>query len=134
MHAFSSFDELKAETAGKAGHIIPFVSKQGVGCLHVAEPVAQLEVGTLQNALDILIKETEGATIDYIHGADVVNELGSKDGNMGFLLPSMDKAAFFPTAFSTALSPVRPSPWVRPTRRGTIWSAGALLSSSCSFL
>ncbi|MBQ6703654.1 MAG: DUF1015 family protein, partial [Clostridia bacterium] len=30
-------------------------------------------------------------------GADVVIELGSKDGNMGFLLPSMAKAAFFPT-------------------------------------
>ena len=76
---------------------MPFVDKNGVGCLYVEKPVAQLEVGTLQNALDILIKETEGATIDYIHGADVVNELGSKDGNMGFLLPSMDKAAFFPT-------------------------------------
>ncbi|MBQ6703892.1 MAG: DUF1015 domain-containing protein, partial [Clostridia bacterium] len=97
VYAFSSFDELKAETAGKAGHIIPFVCREGVGCLHVEKPVAQLEVGTLQNALDILIKETDGATIDYIHGADVVNDLGSKEGNMGFLLPSMDKAAFFPT-------------------------------------
>ena len=60
-------------------------------------PAAQLEVGTLQNALDILIKETAGATIDYIHGADVVMDLGTKEGNMGFLLPPMDKSAFFRT-------------------------------------
>ena len=36
-------------------------------------------------------------TIDYIHGEDVVLELGSKPGNMGFLLPPMDKSAFFRT-------------------------------------
>ena len=94
---FDSMDALNAAMADKEGHVIPFVDKNGVGCLYVAAPVAQLEVGTLQNALEILIKETAGATIDYIHGADVVNDLGSKDGNMGFLLPSMDKAAFFPT-------------------------------------
>ena len=59
--------------------------------------LAELEVGTLQNALDVVLKATEGATIDYIHGADVVNDLGSKHGNIGFLLPPMEKSAFFRT-------------------------------------
>lgn len=94
---FAGMDELHKEMDGKAGHVIPFVSEKGVGCFYVEHPAAQLEVGTLQNALDILIKETEGATIDYIHGADVVMELGTKPGNMGFLLPPMDKSAFFRT-------------------------------------
>ena len=94
---FPSMEAMEKQMAGKEGHVIPFVNKNGVGCYYVAKPAAQLEVGTLQNALDILIKETAGATIDYIHGADVVMGLGSKDGNMGFLLPSMDKGAFFPT-------------------------------------
>ena len=94
---FPSMEAMEKEMAGKEGHVIPFVNKNGVGCYYVAKPAAQLEVGTLQNALDILIKKTAGATIDYIHGADVVMDLGSKDGNMGFLLPSMDKGAFFPT-------------------------------------
>ncbi|MBQ6692770.1 MAG: DUF1015 family protein, partial [Clostridia bacterium] len=49
------------------------------------------------NALDVMLKEMSGVTIDYIHGADVVYDLGSKSGNMGFLLPPMAKSAFFPT-------------------------------------
>ncbi|MBO4385047.1 MAG: DUF1015 domain-containing protein [Clostridia bacterium] len=79
------------------GHIIPIVIQGKRGFIAVKRPAAQLEVGTLQAALDIVVKETKGASIDYIHGADVVNDLGSKVGNIGFLLPSMDKSAFFRT-------------------------------------
>ncbi len=84
-----------AETCG--GHILPFVSAEGYGYLKVNAPAAQLEVGTLQNALDAMLKAFPEATIDYIHGADVVCELGAKPGNLGFLLPPMAKSAFFPT-------------------------------------
>lgn len=78
-------------------HVIPVIIEGKKGLIMVKHPVAQLEVGTLQNALDPLLKQTEGASIDYIHGADVVNELGSKPGNIGFLLPPMEKSAFFRT-------------------------------------
>ena len=84
-----------AQTCG--GHILPFVFAGGYGYLKVNAPTAQLEVGTLQNALDALLKAFPQASIDYIHGADVVNELGAKPGNLGFLLPPMAKSAFFPT-------------------------------------
>lgn len=94
---FASMEELHSAMAGKPGHVLPLVSKFGVGCLYVPQPVAQLEVGTLQNALDLLIKEHPGSTIDYIHGEDVVLDLGAKEGNLGFLLPAMDKNAFFRT-------------------------------------
>lgn len=94
---FDSMEALHAAMEGKPGHVLPLVSKFGVGCLHVPNPVAQLEVGTLQNALDLLIKEIPGSSIDYIHGEDVVVELGSKEDNLGFLLPPMDKSAFFRT-------------------------------------
>ena len=88
----------KAEKAAPEGaHVIPVITENGKGLIAVAKPNAQLEVGTLQNALDVVLKATEGATIDYIHGADVVNELGSKHGNIGFLLPPMEKSAFFRT-------------------------------------
>lgn len=84
-------------TACDGDHVIPYVYGSCEGSIIVKNPVAQLEVGTLQNALDVLLKKTEGSTIDYIHGADVVRELGSKDGNVGFLLPPMQKSAFFRT-------------------------------------
>ena len=78
-------------------HAIPFVIDGKIGLIIVEKPAAQLEVGTLQNALDVVLKRTEGAVIDYIHGEDVVNELGSKPGNMGFLLPPMAKGDLFKT-------------------------------------
>lgn len=88
----------KAEKEAPDGaHVIPVIIEGKKGLIMVKHPVAQLEVGTLQNALDILLKQTEGASIDYIHGEQVVNELGSKPENIGFLLPPMEKSAFFRT-------------------------------------
>lgn len=79
------------------GHILPICTKLGYGYIYVDEPKAQLEVGTLQAALDVVLKETEGTTIDYIHGDDVVDKLGREKGNMGFWLPPMDKSDLFKT-------------------------------------
>ena len=87
----------KAAAAKESGHALPFVNQGGAGYLLVPQPAAQLEVGTLQNALDVMRTAFPDCTIDYIHGEDVVLELGSKPGNMGFLLPPMDKSAFFRT-------------------------------------
>jgi hypothetical protein len=78
-------------------HILSFCTAEGYGFFTVKEPKAQLEVGTLQAALDALLKELPGASIDYIHGSEVVSELGTKPGNMGFFLPVMPKSALFPT-------------------------------------
>lgn len=88
----------KAKAAIPEGaHVVPVIIEGKEGLIVVKHPAAQLEVGTLQNALDGLLKETPGASIDYIHGADVVRELGSKENNIGFLLPPMQKSAFFRT-------------------------------------
>ena len=87
----------KAAAAKESGHALPFVTQAGAGYLLVPQPAAQLEVGTLQNALDVMRTAFPDCTIDYIHGEDVVLELGGKPGNMGFLLPPMDKSAFFRT-------------------------------------
>ena len=90
-------DEAMAKASCSKCHMLPFMVKEGYGFFKVSAPAAQLEVGTLQNALDAFLKETDGATIDYIHGEDVVDELGRKDNNMGFILPPMSKSAFFKT-------------------------------------
>ncbi|MCR5808262.1 MAG: DUF1015 domain-containing protein [Clostridiales bacterium] len=91
------FNRNYERAVAEGGHIIPIVIQGKRGFIAVKRPSAQLEVGTLQAALDVVLKETKGAAIDYIHGADVVNDLGSKVHNIGFLLPSMDKSAFFKT-------------------------------------
>lgn len=86
-----------AAESGEGSHIIPIIVENKKGFIRVLSPSAQLEVGSLQNALDVVLKATEGASIDYIHGEDVVTELGSKPGNIGFLLPPMHKSALFRT-------------------------------------
>lgn len=87
----------KALADDKDEHILPVITSEGPGFFRVHKPVQQLPVGTLQQALDALIKEFDASSIDYIHGADVVKELGAKEKSMGFLLPPMDKGDFFRT-------------------------------------
>ncbi len=90
-------DKALGEANEEGAHLLPFVAQGKFGFFKVSEPSAQLEVGTLQNALDAMLKDMQGASIDYIHGEDVVYELGAKEGNMGFTLPPMHKSKLFPT-------------------------------------
>lgn len=89
-------DRLMENAAGEGRHLLAFCAEGGYGFFSVGCPSAQLEVGTLQNALDDMIKE-KGIAIDYIHGEDVVYDLGMRPGNMGFTLPPMHKSALFRT-------------------------------------
>ena len=48
--------------------------------------------------------------MDYIHGEDVVEQLASQPGSIGFLLPAMSKDQLFPTVIFDGASLGRPSP------------------------
>ncbi len=61
------------------------------------KPCTNLAVGTLQQFLDHLLKEQAGSSIDYVHGDKVLYNLSMKEGNIGFLLPAMQKNDFFQT-------------------------------------
>ena len=78
-------------------HVMPFITGEVEGAFVVNNPSSQLAVGTLQAAIDELLKEIAGTEVDYIHGADVVKELSRKGGAIGFLLPAMEKHELFPT-------------------------------------
>jgi hypothetical protein len=58
---------------------------------------SNLAVGTLQPFLDYLLANGGAERIDYVHGDDVVQNLGSQPGNAGFYLPGMDKSDLFKT-------------------------------------
>ncbi len=64
--------------------------------VYIKNPKTNLAVGSLQMFIDEYIKEN-GGKVDYIHGDEVTKELGSKDGNIGFLLPNMKKTDLFKT-------------------------------------
>jgi hypothetical protein len=89
-------DDMPKASGGEV-HTIPFCTGKTFGAFVVEKPAAQLAVGTLQNAIDALLKETEGAEVDYIHGEAVVRDLAAKPDTMGFLLPAMQKSELFPT-------------------------------------
>ena len=61
----------------------------------VVNPDGPLPVATLQTWLDDYLARHKEAEIDYIHGDDVVRRLAAAPGSAGFLLPPLDKSAFF---------------------------------------
>ena len=83
--------------AGGETHTLPFVTDKQTGAFLVPKPAAQLAVGTLQNAIDAMLREYPGAEVDYIHGADIVRALAAKGNAIGFTLPAMQKSELFPT-------------------------------------
>ena len=95
-----------ADAAAPAGAFeIPCMTASGKGKIIVEGPENKLEVGCLQQALDIIVKEEKCCEIDYIHGADVVERLSAKEGNAGFLLPAMDKFMLFPAVAADGALP-----------------------------
>lgn len=70
----------------------------------IANPKSNLTVGSLQKFIDDYLS-ANGGRVDYIHGEDVVNRLGSEPGNAGFILPVISKDSFFPTVICDGALP-----------------------------
>ena len=87
-------EALDAATAGQAQRFA-VARASGVSVVEVPSPTHQLAVGTLQSFLDTWLAEHAEAEIDYVHGEDVAAGLGSRPGNVAFLLPGIGKDAFF---------------------------------------
>ena len=96
-------DEDAAVPEGAFG--IPYVTGAGKGKIIIEKPENKLEVGCLQNVLDIMVKEDKDCDIDYIHGTAAVEKLSARDGNAGFFLPPMDKFMLFPAVAADGALP-----------------------------
>lgn len=90
-------DVKKALAKSGPVHKFGIVTPSGWGVGSVLHPNANLPVGTLQAFLDDFIAKKGAEKIDYIHGDRVVEDLGKKDGNVGFYLPAMQKSDLFKT-------------------------------------
>ncbi len=100
LESFESLDAAQKRIAdlGESDqeHRIAFVSSNGFGLIRLGNPKRNLEVGNLQAFIDVYVKDKD-SIVDYIHGDDVVVDLGSKPGNIGFFLPTIGKSALFKT-------------------------------------
>lgn len=73
------------------------ITSQGAGVVYIQDPSSNLAVGTLQTFLDGWLNSGAADQIDYVHGDDVLCQLGSRPDCLGFYLPPMDKNALFKT-------------------------------------
>ena len=103
MAEFQKFYPNAHEGKGE-GHVIEVCWAGHDGFITVPDPKVQLAVGTLQAFIDEYLKKF-GGEVDYIHGDEVTRELGSKEGNMGFLLPAMGKEQLFKTVMADGVLP-----------------------------
>ena len=94
-----------ARKHAQAAHIIPYAAHEGYGLIVIENPRHNLAAGTLQSFLDNMERGKSGVMIDYIHGEDVVESLGRREGNIGFFLPAMDKRDLFKTAILEGVLP-----------------------------
>lgn len=64
-----------------------------------------LPVGNLQKMLDEYLKIHPEVKIDYVHGIEAVENLAREPGNLGLLLPVMDKHDLFATVIKDGALP-----------------------------
>ena len=83
---------------------IPWFSGSEQGVLQLGIQPGQLPLAALQQALDAYLAENEGQ-IDYIHGDDVVKQLASEEGSLGFLVPGIEKNQFFQSIVTDGILP-----------------------------
>jgi hypothetical protein len=85
------------KNAGADGHSFGMIRSQGFSLVTVRNPKTNLPVGTLQAFLDSWVKTGTAGQIDYVHGDEIVCELGQKPGNVSFYLAGMAKGDLFKT-------------------------------------
>jgi len=93
------------DTEQRREHTFGVITPAGHYVAYVADPPSNLPVGTLQAFLDNWGQRGGYGRIDYVHGADVVERLGSQPGNQGFYLPPISKSAFFKTVIVDGVLP-----------------------------
>ncbi|MFT5433481.1 MAG: hypothetical protein ACI9OJ_004187 [Myxococcota bacterium] len=94
-----------AERDGSGRQLVGVVSPDGLATLEFLAPTANLAVGSLQNFLDAQMEQNWAGEIDYVHGSDTLESLGTRAGNLGFYLPVMGKHDLFPTVIADGALP-----------------------------
>ena len=85
---------MSLQAAGE-GHRFTVVSADGEETVTVADPEGAIPCETIQKFLDDFLARHPGSGIDFIHGEGSLRTLAGKPGTVGFLLPEIDKHAFF---------------------------------------
>lgn len=90
----SSLEELEKEINGKKGLHFGLSNSEGLYAITVSGSASSLSASLMQKVIDALRKEN-ACQVDYIHGSDVTVKLSKEEGNIGIILPDVDKSTFF---------------------------------------
>lgn len=103
----SDFEELKrvVKTSNQSSHKIGLIKDSEIGVIEIQSPRHSLAVGTIQEFLDSFMARRLAEKIDYVHGDEVVRELGLQKGNLGLYLPSMGKEELFKAVILNGVVP-----------------------------
>ena len=86
------------------GFAVEYIMGAERGTMYLDKAKGELAVAVLQEFLDKWMAENP-CEIDYIHGDEVVVELGQKENAVGFLLPGMEKHQLFRGVISGGVLP-----------------------------
>lgn len=105
MEAANEADMIAAVNSAGTLQKVGLISPQGCQILTFLKPTSNLPVGTLQPFLDAWKNQGGYDHIDYVHGDQVVTQLGAQPGNLGFYLPGMPKSDLFKTVILDGVLP-----------------------------
>ena len=86
-------------------HKIGYCDSETMGIIIIKDPTATIPAGTIQKIIDSYIINDKNAVVDYIHGEDVTEKLGTQKNNCGIFLPAVDKNDFFRTVVMDSAFP-----------------------------
>ncbi|HHW11723.1 MAG TPA: DUF1015 domain-containing protein [Firmicutes bacterium] len=82
-----------------------FCTATTTGMVILEQPGSVLTVGTLQPFLDAYLRRHPECRIDYIHGDETIKTLGRQPGNLGLILPPLNKHDLFKTVIRDGALP-----------------------------
>lgn len=95
----------KQDYKGHRVGLVGIEEQRPFGVLGIPNPISSLPVGTVQSFLDVFMAEQGAERLDYVHGEDVVCNLGVLSGNAGFYLPPMKKSDLFKSIIRDGVLP-----------------------------
>lgn len=97
-------EAVRCELGADRGGELHWISCGNEGTLYLDPSLGELPVGVLQNFLDRWLAAHPGE-IDYIHGEESLRKLSQKPDSIGFLLPEVEKTAFFRSIMAEGVLP-----------------------------
>ncbi|MBN1646603.1 MAG: DUF1015 domain-containing protein [Spirochaetales bacterium] len=101
----TNIGDLVNKVKGSQEHICGIVTSDRKGVLRFRKPEMKAVSGSADSLIHALMKQSPDCRIDYIHGDAAICKIGTEPGNIGFILPAIDKSSFFKTIIDDGVFP-----------------------------